>query len=181
MPYFSESYFRNYSSNLTEARRRVYSDHSSERSSSYDFDVFLSYNFEDRLLVKGVYHWLREAGLKVYLDFEVDPQLDRKNVTKETAELIHSRLKHSKSLIYAQSPNANMSKWMPWELGVVDGHTGRCAILPITPNGVVPAPRQEYLQLYPLIRLNVDNNARVYTDKFPYSGISINSFINEML
>lgn len=31
------------------------------------------------------------------------------------------RLEHSHSIIYAESPNANKSNWMPWEIGVVDG------------------------------------------------------------
>ena len=30
-------------------------------------------------------------GFKVYVDFMVDPQLDRRSVTKETAECIHIR------------------------------------------------------------------------------------------
>lgn len=175
--YYSESYFRQYGSRITESQQRTFSDHSSERSLDYKFDIFLSYNFDDRAIVRGVYLWLRNMGYKVYLDFEVDPQLNRKNVTKESAQLIQSRLKHSRSLIYAQSPNANMSKWMPWELGYVDGNTGKCAILPITPGGVTPAPRQEYLLLYPIIKINDENIARVYTDNRPLYGIPLDTYL----
>ena len=93
------------------------------------FDEFLSYNINDKDVVKGIYYVLKNMGFKVYVDFMVDPQLDRRSVTKETAECIQSRLMHSKSLIYAQSSNAAMSKWMPWELGVVDGNTSKCFII----------------------------------------------------
>lgn len=175
--YYSESFFRQYRSRITEAQQSTFSDHRYERSSDYQFDIFLCYNFQDRSIVKGVYLWLRNKGYKVYLDFEVDPQLDRSRVTKESAQLIQSRLKHSRSLIYAQSPNANMSKWMPWELGVVDGNTGKCAILPITPEGVTPAPRQEYLLLYPIIKMNEDYQARVYTDNASINGLSLDTYL----
>lgn len=175
--YFSESYFKNFSSRLNESQQREFSDHVADSSVDTKFDIFLSYNFEDRAIVRGVYLWLRKLGFKVYLDFEVDPQLDRRKVTKETAALIQSRLKHSMSLVYAQSPNANMSKWMPWELGYVDGHTGKCAILPITPEGITPAPRQEYLLLYPIIKINEKNFARVYTDSAPLYGVTLDAYL----
>ena len=65
-----------------------------------------------------MYNELTEMGFKVYVDFIVDSSLDRNNVTLKTAQTIRRRLENSKSLIYAQSPAAVMSKWMPWELGV---------------------------------------------------------------
>lgn len=175
--YFSESYFQNYRYRLNEAQQREFSDHIADSAADTTFDIFLSYNCDDRAIVRGVYLWLRNKGYKVYLDFEVDPQLDRKNVTKESAQLIQSRLKHSRSLIYAQSPNANMSKWMPWELGIVDGNTRKCAILPITPGGVTPTPQQEYLLLYPLIKLNDNGLPRVYTKQYPFSGVELGKFV----
>lgn len=175
--YFSESYFQIYRYRLNEAQQREFSDHIADSAADTTFDIFLSYNFDDREIVRGVYLWLRSKGFKVYLDFEVDPELDRRMVTKETAQLIQSRLKNSKSLIYAQSPHANMSKWMPWELGYVDGHTGKCAILPITPGGVTPAPRQEYLLLYPIIRKDDNDNVRVYTESTPLYGVPLDSYL----
>lgn len=112
--------------------------------------------------MKGIYYVLKNMGFKVYVDFMVDPQLDRRSVTKETAECIQSRLKHSKSLIYAQSSNAAMSKWMPWELGVVDGNTSKCFIMPVQKGYEIINSRQEYLLLYPVIGINTSNELRVY-------------------
>ena len=126
------------------------------------FDVFLSYNINDKDVVKGIYYVLKNMGFKVYVDFMVDPQLDRRSVTKETAECIQSRLKHSKSLIYAQSSNAAMSKWMPWELGVVDGNTSKCFIMPVQKGYEIINSRQEYLLLYPVIGINTSSELRVY-------------------
>lgn len=151
MNYFEESFFKQYNANLNESKRQSFGVTDSYRSTTSQFDFFLSYNIKDKEVVKGIYYYLRSQGFKVYLDFIVDPLLDRSNVTKETALTIQNRLKHSKSLIYADSPNASMSKWMPWELGVVDGKTDKCAILPVVSYTLQKHTRQEYLSIYPII------------------------------
>lgn len=87
----------------------------------------------DKEVVKGLYNTLTEQGFSVYVDWIVDPDLNRSFVTKESAEKIRKRMDQSRSLLYAISTNAEMSKWMPWELGYVDGIPGhKCAILPVT-------------------------------------------------
>lgn len=136
-------------------------------ANSYEsFDIFLSYNINDKDVVKGIYYVLKGMGFKVYVDFMVDPLMDRSKVTKETAECIQSRLKHSKSLIYAQSSNAAMSKWMPWELGVVDGNTSKCFIMPVQKEYETIYSRQEYLLLYPIIGINALSELRVYDSEY---------------
>lgn len=130
------------------------------------FDIFLSYNINDKNVVRGIYYELKRRGFNVYVDFIVDPLLDRKIVTKETAECIQNRLKHSKSLIYAQSSNAAMSKWMPWELGVVDGNTSKCFIMPVQKAYEKNYSRQEYLLLFPIIGINTLNEFRVYDSEY---------------
>jgi len=118
------------------------------------FDIFLSHSFLDKDEVYGMYIELTNKGYKVYVDWIVDSHLDRNNVTKISAELIRNRLKYSKSLLLAISPSATMSKWIPWELGYVDGNTNRCAILPVTRDfyGERTFNRSEYLLLYPYIK-----------------------------
>lgn len=156
--YSRESYFKGIVARMPiNEQQRTFSASSNEL-----FDIFLSYNINDKNVVKGIYYVLKKMGFKVYVDFMVDPQLDRKSVTKETAECIQSRLKHSKSLIYAQSSNAAISKWMPWELGVVDGNTSKCFIMPVQRGDETINSRQEYLLLYPVIGINIFNEMRVY-------------------
>ena len=156
--YSRESYFKGIVARMPiNEQQRTFSAGSNEL-----FDVFLSYNINDKDVVKGIYYVLKNMGFKVYVDFMVDPQLDRRSVTMETAECMQSRLKHSKSLIYAQSSNAAMSKWMPWELGVVDGNTSKCFIMPVQKGYEIINSRQEYLLLYPVIGINTSNELRVY-------------------
>ena len=108
--YFRESYFKDIVTRMPiNEQQRIFT-----ASLNESFDIFLSYNIYDKDVVKGIYYVLTKMGFKVYVDFIVDPSMNRSKVTKETAQRIQSRLKHSKSLIYAQSSNAAMSKWMPW-------------------------------------------------------------------
>lgn len=118
------------------------------------FDIFLSHSFLDKFEVQGLYQELTDLGYSVYVDWIVDPHLNRDNVTKESAELVRRRLKSSKTLLLAISTNATLSKWIPWELGYIDGHTNRCAIIPVTKDRVAPKSFKgtEYLALYPFIK-----------------------------
>jgi TIR domain len=118
------------------------------------FDIFLSHSFLDREEVSGIFIELSDQGYDVYVDWIVDPQLDRKNVTKESAELVRKRMRSSKSLLLAMSTNAEMSKWIPWELGFMDGHTKRCALFPVSKEYNPPKTfkQSEYLHLYPYMK-----------------------------
>lgn len=163
MAYFTETHFRYYRASLNESQRTF--SNTAGRDINTKFDIFISYNIKDRAIIEGVYNELTEMGFKVYVDFIVDKDLDRSNVSLETAKIIRTRLENSKSLIYAQSPNAAMSRWMPWELGVVDGHTKKCAVLPILINSTDLYSKQEYLKLYPVIKPNSSYRMFVYREQ----------------
>lgn len=118
------------------------------------FDIFIAHSFLDKEEVEGLYIELTDQGYSVYVDWIIDPHLDRHNVTKETAAWIRARLRASRSLILAISENEQMSKWTPWELGYVDGHTTKCSILPVSAqaHGHRSFKGKEYLSLYPYIK-----------------------------
>lgn len=87
--------------------------------------------------------------------------MKRSETDKQTAERIHNRLMNSNSLLYAQSPSAGHSNWMPWELGVVDGHAHKCFVMPVTKDAQQVTPRREYLALYPYVKLDMDDNMKI--------------------
>ncbi len=160
MALYTSSYLTNLyntRSSFISDRQRLFTESVKETKT---FDIFLSHSFLDRKEVYGIYIELTNQGYDVYVDWIVDPQLDRTNVTKESAELVRKRLKSSKSLLLAMSTNAQMSTWIPWELGFVDGHTNRCALFPISKeSGVVKSfKRTEYLLLYPYIKKAIINS-----------------------
>lgn len=151
MPLFTSEYLKRQSSErlITESKRLF----SSQNKSNLKFDIFLSHSYLDRDEVFGLYKELTSLGYSVYVDWIVDSDLDRTSVTKSTAELIRNRMRNSKSLLLAISANAAISKWMPWELGYLDGKTGRCAIVPVAKDNLNYSSfnRIEYLQLYPYL------------------------------
>lgn len=142
------------------------------------FDVFLSYNIADIEVVKSIFYVLSKKGLKVYLDCVVDPDMKRSETDKQTAERIHNRLMNSNSLLYAQSPSAGHSNWMPWELGVVDGHTHKCFIMPVTKEAQKITPRREYLSIYPYVELSVDGKMIIVRERSV--GYVVTDYINSV-
>ncbi len=115
------------------------------------FDVFLSHSVKDADVILGIVAALKTQGFKVYVDWIVDPQMDRSRVTSETAERLRQRMRQSASLVYAHSNQSGSSKWMPWELGYFDGFRSAVAILPIAQTSEETFVGQEYLGIYPYI------------------------------
>lgn len=120
------------------------------------FDIFLSHSIADAELVLGVKQLLEQQGATVYVDWSHDRQLDRSKVNADTAALLRTRMRQSKSLIYLATDAATSSTWMPWELGFFDGYrSGGVAIMPLLDRETDGFAGQEYLGLYP--RVTKDN------------------------
>lgn len=120
-------------------------------TSATSFDVFLSHSFNDAELILGIARALNQHGLRVYVDWIVDAQMDRSRVTPATAERLRQRMRQSASLVYAHSVQSGASKWMPWELGYFDGFRSAVAILPVVQADEQSFVGQEYLGLYPYV------------------------------
>lgn len=123
-----------------------------ETSSVQEYDVFLSHASEDAAIVLGIHEILTSRGLRVYVDWIDDAQLDRSRVTPATADLLRERMRSSKSMLFITTKNSSESKWMPWELGYFDGHRkGLVGILPVMNSEYEIFNGQEYLGLYPKV------------------------------
>lgn len=122
------------------------------RDNHTEFDIFLSHSYKDKEVIPYLKKELENMGYSVYVDWINDRFLSRNEVTKETAKILQTRMRQSKSLFFATSENSSDSKWMPWELGYFDGMKDkRVAILPIQMNGNFSNNKfegQEYLGLY---------------------------------
>lgn len=149
---------------------------------SEEFDIFLSHSIQDAELVLGIKVLLEEQELRVYVDWIEDALLDRTRVSPKTAEVLRSRMRQSKSLLYIATDNATSSKWMPWELGYFDGFKGgEVSILPVVEKGDAAFEGQEYLGLYPVEtkegiakRKKRSNNANIRTRVMP--GLIVGDF-----
>jgi len=156
---------------------------SAQRTAGHSsFDIFLCHSFLDKDEVEGLYLELTRQGFRVYVDWITDPHLDRDNVTEESAAHIRRRLRSSKSLLLAISHNAQISKWVPWELGYVDGHTQHCALAPVSKDNANRSSfdRSEYLKLYPYVEkpndLSVFSN-RLFAVDSAFKYVDLDSWV----
>jgi hypothetical protein len=160
MAYLTESEVRTRASRVTQRLQksagRVLTE---DRASAYDaFDVSLSHSStEPEEILLGIKALLEDTDLKGYVDKYSDPQLSPDNVTPETAEILRGRMSQSHSLLYVCSRLSTKSRWMPWELGFLDGRKGRVGILPVTQNQENAFEGEEYLNLYPYVDRVRDN------------------------
>lgn len=119
----------------------------------------------------GAKRILEDQMLSIYVDWIVDPQMDRSAVTAETAGVLRDRLQHSRTLLYLYTNNTKRSRWMPWELGYFDGFNGTVGVLPIVPDtGSIDFSHEEYLGLYPKVEIESGNLWVNRTKNIPVSG-----------
>jgi hypothetical protein len=122
------------------------------------FDIFLSHSIRDSDLVEGARLELEDKGFTVYVDWIVDPQLNREAVNAETAAALRARMLQCDTLIYVHTDNSPKSKWMPWELGFFDGAKGgRVSVMPVLKTKGDTFRGQEYLGIYPAVDFTDDN------------------------
>jgi hypothetical protein len=130
------------------------------------YDIFLSHSFRDKDLVVGIAEWFEKFNYTVYLDWREDSQLNRATVNRETANTLKDRMSSSSALFFVPTDHAIESKWMPWELGFMDGKNGKAAVFPITQADTDSSDYrgQEYLGIYPYATVgkNKAGNERIW-------------------
>ena len=152
---------------LSKSFSRIINENNKKYNS---YDIFLSHRKLDAELILGIKDKLEDKyGYTVYIDWVDDPQLNRDDVNKETANVLRVKMQQSKSLIYVYSKKSTESKWMPWELGYMDGaKENKCTVLSIVPSfsSIVPNYEdQEYLSIYPPLKEDFDiimNNKQLF-------------------
>jgi hypothetical protein len=151
--FFTKDFFKTYAdARQVQSRNWLNESKNFGQRSDAKFDIFLSHSFKNKEEVKGVYIYLTDIGYRVYVDWIVDPELDRSEVNSATVQNLRKRMKQSACLIYAVSDQAASSKWMPWELGFMDGFTDhRCAVLPVLDVSTDSFSGQEFIHVYPTI------------------------------
>lgn len=161
---------------LNESATTILGSRMKKQASEPKHDIFLSHAYEDRQLILGVALTIEDLGYSVYLDWRDDPQLDRKNITSKTTETLRERMKGSKCLFYSVTQHATDSKWMPWELGFMDGRNSRSAIIPIAGSFTTSYSGTEYLGIYPYV--SDDNGATsLWFHKAPKIYVSLDGWL----
>jgi hypothetical protein len=141
------------SSRLQESVGSILRKRAMDTAARSSFHIFLSHSYLDKELIEGISDHLESVGYSVYVDWKEDSQLSRENVTREAAVVVRKRITQSSSLFFATTDRSKESRWMPWELGYMDGKKGKSAILPIAldSDSSDQFKGQEYLGIYPYI------------------------------
>jgi len=110
--------------------------------------VFLSHSSKDAEHLAGAIALLEKHGGMTYID-KKDASLPPATDTS-TAEKLRQRIKDCRKFVILTSENSKDSRWVPWELGLADGHRtpANVAILPTVISGDHKWTEQEYLGLY---------------------------------
>lgn len=162
MPYLVESDVRATGQRTAAAMRKTASDTIREFASGRNhFDVFLSHSIADETLVLGIVEYLRQANLTVYVDWIVDPKLDRTKVNAASADVLRKRMRQCDMLFYLWSKNAGESRWMPWELGYFDAYRGKIAVLPVVSRPGDIYVGTEFVGLYPVVDVTGIGSQRI--------------------
>lgn len=153
MALLTETEVRARATRTTTLRKRAAHEILAETASAdARFDVFLSHSSnEPEEILLGVKGYLEDAGLRVYVDRYTDPHLSPEEVTPDTAETLRDRLRASQSLLYVYSPHSKLSRWMPWELGFMDGAGRQVGIAPVVQTARNTFEGEQYLGLYPYL------------------------------
>jgi len=131
---------------LSEERSRVVK---AAADRAVNGSTFLSHSSKDSEYLPAVIRILENHGARVYVD-KKDPNLPP-TTSRETAKILRSRIQAINKFILFATTNSKDSKWMPWELGIADGHrTPRnTAIFPSAENqSDVAWSEREYLGVY---------------------------------
>ncbi len=183
MAYITENELRSRSSiakskHYAKTSNQILNESFRNFSSTKVYDIFLSHSFKDSDLILGLKEYLEsELSLSVYVDWIEDSQLNRTKVNGETANILRTRMRTCKALIYAVSNNSTESRWMPWELGYFDGNkNGKVAILPIISNSSNQFQGEEYLQLYQYIE-KIPKTLSYERDKLKINGNDLKNWV----
>ncbi len=109
--------------------------------------VFISHKKEDSAAAKQIADYLMNAGVNVYFD-EYDNTLDLTD-PHSVVNSIKNGLNHSTHLLVLLSPNALLSKWIPWEIGYAYDLK---KIISLTLKTVAEWELPEYLKITKIIR-----------------------------
>jgi MTH538 TIR-like domain (DUF1863) len=136
---------------LMESSSQILKSASAKFNINKEYDIFISHSFRDAEVIHGLKLFIENIySLSVYVDWIDDPELDRTQVSKATANRLRNRMNNCKAMLVAHSESSPDSKWVPWEIGYFDSRNGRVAVLPITKNDSSSEDfeGQEYLGLY---------------------------------
>ena len=172
MAYFTERQLRDYNLQyFSESTEKTLQKSASVTKNT----AFLSYSHKDTEIAKGFRAMLQKRGIMLYVDL-LDPDLGT-NTNRETAIKVRQKIIESNYFFLLATNNSVTSKWMPWELGVADGHKdyNKILIIPVA-NDIGQSKGTEFVQVYKRIDVMQFNRPAIYAPSNFKDGVYIESY-----
>ncbi len=173
MAYFSEKKLRSYNTyQFNESADRILK----KSASITKYTVFLSHSHKDSDLANGLKNHLAELGLGIYIDIQ-DSDLSQ-STDRTTAIRIKNKIKELNYFFLLATNNAVQSRWVPWELGVADGHKDfeKILVIPVE-DDYGRFEGNEYLQVYKRLVIANNGNTAVFNPRETTNGILVESYL----
>jgi hypothetical protein len=175
MAYITESMLLDYAQDI-QKRQQARSNIVLEKASAQK-TIFLSHSHKDKDLVEGLINYLASFGIKIYVDWN-DTGMPR-ITNRDTAERIKEKIKENSFFLILATENAMSSRWVPWEIGVADQMKHEnIAIIPVVRNSDSEFKGNEYLQLYRCIKIESQDNVKIFEVASVYRSMSIKDWLS---
>ncbi len=137
----------------------------SGNAKSHITSIFLSHSHVDADIIFPIVVFLHGYGIDVYVDW-MDKTLDEVP-NAETACKLKQKIKENSKFIFLATNDSLSSKWCNWEIGYGDSfkYIDNIAIFPLLRYNEM-WKGQEYLEIYPIIKLKYDNGNLKGLDDF---------------
>jgi len=137
--------------------------------------AFLCHSHKDRALATGLAALLREAGWRVYIDWQDDEMPETPDRT--TAAKIKMKIISLEFFLFLATENSMRSRWCPWEIGYADGKKAldKLFVIP-TRDDAGRYHGNEYLQLYRRIDEATSGGLAAWEPGSSSSGVYLRNF-----
>jgi hypothetical protein len=161
----SETRLRGFQPSTLFANERSIQTKQGAAAEDVETTVFLSHSHNDRPLIQPAIGFLKQHGVRIYVDW-LDEDMPI-TVNDETATKLKKKIEEHRKFIVLATRNSKDSKWVPWELGYADRTKTieHLAILPIAELDGWNFDGTEYVSIYPKIIEHEQNKFVVWCSK----------------
>lgn len=172
MSFFSERQLRGYDTyQFNESADRALRKSASLTRNT----IFLSFSHKDEQLARGMKNYLSQLGMDLYIDV-LDSDMTT-HTDRDTALRIKSKIQELRYFFLLVTNNSVNSRWVPWELGIADGHKeyNKILVIPVA-DDYGQFKGNEYLQVYRRLVFADNGKPAVFNPSETSNGILVELF-----
>lgn len=118
----------------------------------YEYDIFISHSYRDRILVEALVAQLTKLGLRVFVDWIEFPEHDRSSPPYDE---LRKTMQKCRAMIFISTQQSVASRWCAWELGCFNCKK----IVVYSPGSAMDYADCQFILAYPkLVEFNSEEN-----------------------